>query len=473
MSETIGEMILPGTYINVRAEGLIGVGGISTGNIGVVGTASRGEKNKVEILGSYSQAIDVFGAYDRWEPAADTPSLTLTRTLEQAFRGGAGTVYAVRIANGTPATATWTVQEAGGSNPDLFAIEAKSPGTWANGFSLEISGSGDAPRILEVSAGARKEKLEASDAGVLFDAVNAESQLLVAKDLAAGDRSRTIKGGSVGNTAVGSDGAAATGVEVAEGLAMLAGETVNIALVAGHGAKEVADEMLAHLEATENDGRERIAVLGAASDDPATLIDEDRVKGSSPRLILVAPGIQADDAARGGDEERSVDLPASYAAAMVAGKLSTLAPQVSLTNKGIPASDLTRLYTRAEQKQLLQKQILVLHRNLGFRVLKGISTDTGAFRQISVRRIVDYAKDGVRQGSNPYIGKLNNARVRAAMKATLDAFLSGMVLDEMLTGYTLDVSATRRQEIEGIALVTMNLQPTFSIDFVKVIMNLS
>jgi len=58
MSETIGEMILPGTYIEVRAEGLIGVGGISTGNIGVVGTANRGKLNEVVILGSYSEALD-------------------------------------------------------------------------------------------------------------------------------------------------------------------------------------------------------------------------------------------------------------------------------------------------------------------------------------------------------------------------------------------------------------------------------
>ena len=35
-------LILPGTYIRVRSEGLIGVAGISTGNIGVVGTASQG-----------------------------------------------------------------------------------------------------------------------------------------------------------------------------------------------------------------------------------------------------------------------------------------------------------------------------------------------------------------------------------------------------------------------------------------------
>jgi len=167
-----------------------------------------------------------------------------------------------------------------------------------------------------------------------------------------------------------------------------------------------------------------------------------------------------------------VALPAPYAAALVAGKLSTLAPHVSLTNKDLPAADLTREYSRAQQKQLLGNQVLVLQKHLGIRVLKGITTDTGAFRQISVRRIVDYAKAGVRIGSNPYIGRLNNSRVRAALKATLDGFLSGMVLDEMLTGYQLDVSATRAQEIVGQAIVTMILQPTFSIDYIKVIMNL-
>ena len=139
----------------------------------------------------------------------------------------------------------------------------------------------------------------------------------------------------------------------------------------------------------------------------------------------------------------------------------------------MPPDDPPTEYTRAEQKQLLNNRVLVLQKNLGIRVLKGITTDTGAFRQISVRRIVDYAKAGVRIGSNPYIGRLNNSRVRAALKATLDGFLSGMVLDEMLIAYQLEVSATRAQEINGIALVTMTLQPTFSIDFVKVIMTLS
>jgi hypothetical protein len=78
----------------------------------------------------------------------------------------------------------------------------------------------------------------------------------------------------------------------------------------------------------------------------------------------------------------------------------------------------------------------------------------------------------VRQGADPYIGRLNNARVRAALKATLDGFLSQMILDEMLVEYQLEVSATRAQEIMGIAAVTMTLMPTFSIDYIRVTMNL-
>jgi len=85
---------------------------------------------------------------------------------------------------------------------------------------------------------------------------------------------------------------------------------------------------------------------------------------------------------------------------------------------------------------------------------------------------VDYAMYGVRSACNPYIGKLNNDRVRGAMKATIDGFLTRMVQDEALTAYQLEVSATRAQEIAGECMVTMTLQPTFSIDFIMVTMYL-
>jgi hypothetical protein len=471
MSETIGEMILPGTYIDVRAEGLIGVVGIPTGNIGVVGTANRGNVGEVQILGSYSDALEVFGSYDAFPAAsADQPNaLTLTRTCEQLFAGGASTVYAVRIAKEglTPmASMSWAIKDAGSAT--LFTLTANSPGTWANAIEVKVDAADTASIKLSVALGRGKETFAGANAGEITQQITDGSRLVAVSGLAPADKGKAPASVTPSTTKGGPDGVGATASEVAAGLAKLANQPINIVTVGGFAAKDIAGTVLAHLEQTENDGMERIAVLGASSNTLANIVSDDVSVASNPRLVLVAPGIVAPDAAA----KKNVTLPGPYAAALVAGRLGALAPQVSLTNKDVPAAGLAAEFTRAQQKQLLLNQVLVLQKNLGFRVLKGITTDTGAFRQISVRRIVDYAKAGVRIGSNPYIGRLNNPRVRAALKATLDGFLSGMVLDEMLTEYQLDVSATRAQEITGQAIVQMVLKPTFSIDFVKVIMNL-
>jgi hypothetical protein len=158
-------------------------------------------------------------------------------------------------------------------------------------------------------------------------------------------------------------------------------------------------------------------------------------------------------------------------AAVIAGKLSTLAPHISLTNKVVPATPSVRYSTTLTQ-QLLEARVLIVRQKVGNQVVKGITTSPPPFAQISIRRTVDYAKAGVRLGADPYIGRLNNARVRAALRATLDGFFSQMVLDEMLVSYDLAVSATRAQEVAGVCSVIMTLRPTFSIDFIRVTMNL-
>jgi len=479
MSETIGEMVLPGTYIDVRAEGLIGVGGISTGNVGIVGTAKRGPVGQVVLLGSYSEALDTFGAYDAWPATGTENALSLTRALEQLFNGGASSVYAVRVANGAgyeaSNTGKWNVNaQVSSVTKTLFALAAKTAGTWANDITVTLTPDSQVSPTsvtLTLKLGQAKEEFVAGKAEDLFNAVNAGSNLVTANTL--DQTNKAVLPDAVAKVvATLTDGVPYTSADAKAGLDALANQPVNIVVVAGKDSGSstnfgVGATLLQHLDATETDGRERIGVVGADSDTPASIT----IPGTTGRLIVVAPGMVADDAAKSGSNT-SVNLPAAYTAALVAGRLASTPVQVSLTNKEVAASSVTKEYTRAELKALLGKNVFAIKRDLGLRALKGITTDNGAFKQISVRRIVDYAKAGVRVGANPYIGRLNNARVRAALKATLDGFLSGMVLDEMLTGYTLDVSATRQQEINGIALVTMTLQPTFSIDFVKVIMNL-
>jgi len=476
MSETITEMILPGTYIDVRAEGLIGVGGIATGNVGIVGTAQRGPVDTAVTLGSYAEALDTFGAADRWPDTAGAQAgaLTLTRALQHVFAGGASTVYAVRIGGAGMVAAAWNVPDAAGgaSPPTLFTLTASSPGTWGSAITVAVAAPAAGDVTLTITRDREKETFTGDDAGALAAAVNATSRLVVAGAVAAADTAKRPRDGTVSLATQGAGNAnPATGTTVAAALAVLEREPVNIVVVAGEGPATASAPLLAHLEATENAAMERIGVLGASSGVVATVNSESATL-RNPRLVFVAPGIRADDPGRAGERNTQAVLPPAYTAAMVAGKLAALAPHLSLTNKDLPVAGVEPEYTRAQMKGMLNNRVLIIKKDLGFRVVKGITTDDAAFRQISVRRTVDYAKEGVRRGSNPYIGRLNNSRVRAALKATLDGFLSGMVLDEMLTGYTLDVRATRAEEINGQAIVTMTLQPTFSIDFVKVIMNL-
>jgi hypothetical protein len=469
MSESIAEMVIPGTYIEVRAEGLISVTSPATGNIGVVGTASRGPVGTVVPLGGYADAIDTFGTYDAFASPtlADTP-LTLTRAIEQLYTGGAGSVYAVRIANGVPTFASVAVNATGATAG--FTLTAKDAGSWGNTitYTLVNEGDGGTPNwTLTLIAGATKEVYSGTNVGAVHDAIAAAKSQLVT----IGDASNSGSGFDTVATATaftgGTDHANVASSDVANGLAALAAQTVNILVVAGLGSAAIRAVVGAHLEQTENDGFERIAILGATSSDLTTVAGE-VADIADKRIVLVAPGMQATDAPTG----TTVTLPPPYLAAVVAGKLSALAPEISLTNQTVPVADVDQHYNTAALKTLLLDRVLLVRPKFGFQIVKGITTDTGAFKQISVRRVVDYAKAGVRSGANPYIGKLNNVRVRTALKATLDGFLSQMVLDEMLVSYQLDVTATRAQEIAGIAVVAMTLEPTFSIDYIRVTMTL-
>jgi hypothetical protein len=467
MAEAIAEMVLPGTYIEVRAEGLISVGAITTGNIGIVGTAARGPRNQALGIGSYTEALDLFGPYDSFTSpnVANTP-LTLTRALERAFAGGARNVFAVRIANGDPVAASVAVKAAG--NKAGFTITAVDPGSWGNdiGYTLVNEGTDQAQSWkLTLTYGNVKESFTGATVGAVHDALADSHLVTVGAAQNAGLGFDTVDPAQ--KLAGGDDHPNVSSTDIADGLEELEDETVNILLVAGVGSGVARGVVGAHLELTENEGNERIAVLGATGSDVATVESEAQALNDD-RIVLVAPNMLATDARTGTE----VTLPPPYLAAVVGGVLSTLAPQVSLTNKTVPIDDLGNSYSAANYEKLLQDRVLLVRKKFGFQIVKGISTDTGAFKQISVRRIVDYAKAGVRSGADPYIGRLNNARVRAALKATLDGFLSQMVLDEQLVGYQLEVAATRSEEIQGIARVTMTLLPTFSIDYIRVTMNL-
>ena len=104
----MAEMILPGTYIDVRAEGLISAGRIATGIVGIVGTAKSGPIGEPVTLAGFADARTVFGESDDFQrPEDGSNPLTLVRALEHLYNNGASSVVAVRVAGDSQSSATY------------------------------------------------------------------------------------------------------------------------------------------------------------------------------------------------------------------------------------------------------------------------------------------------------------------------------------------------------------------------------
>jgi hypothetical protein len=558
MSEVITETILPGTYIEVRAEGLLTVGAVSTGNIALVGTAERGG-NTIENLASFEEGRALFGEPGEYDPSAGSDNLSLVRALNLLFANGARTVYAQRVFDPASAVAaTYELAAEGGS----LKLKAATSGEWANRLTVRVEEATEASRVESEllprgsGAGAGSYGLSVSkfpqpaDESVSLGIVTVRDQGLTNKyqiktgqpssstarlDIATGALSFVAAPSATAEVratyvaprealrrviltfgdqqeayivpslryltqligdpegpsklvavdqlsgqglpkvlerpSIFKDGknGAVTVDHFSAALDRLVEQDIQILVVAGRPFSEIKGATLAHLEKTENLGRERIAVVGADRSDVDKVL-ENASEVADKRLVLVAPGLASQDARTG----RLTKLPPWCTAAAIAGKLASVSPHVSLTNKTLSGIDgIAASYDYGELKALIQNRVLAVQQRRGVRVVKAITTHDEAFQQITLRRIVDYVKVGTRMGADQYIGKLNNRRVRENLRTTLDAFLASLVAQEFLTGYKLSVSADRAQEIRGEVLVTMDLNPTFSIDVVRVVANLS
>jgi len=320
--------------------------------------------------------------------------------------------------------------------------------------------------LITLTSETTREAYIVPDGRLLVERINSSSALVDAVVDGTHGHDRPSAGYSAyfgtGSNTPGNNGADAGRSEYAAGLESISNMLINIVVLAGQDVRQMGSVLEGHLNSTAQTDLERIGVIGAPG---ATLAEALGHTAASDRLVVVAPGLLYPDGTR---------LPAAYTAAAVAGLIASVPVQTSLTNKPLTIPGVDVNLNRGEQEQALKRNLLVAVNKNGYRVVKGITTqgEGQPFASIPTRRIVDYAKYGVRSAADPYLGRLNNVRVRAAMQATLEAFLTRMVEDEALTGFELSVTATRAQEIAGEVAVVMTLRPTFSIDYIRVTMNL-
>jgi hypothetical protein len=150
-----------------------------------------------------------------------------------------------------------------------------------------------------------------------------------------------------------------------------------------------------------------------------------------------------------------------------------LSPHVSPTNKTLPGvSGLSQKFSQSETGELTSNRVAVLEHRQGIRITRGLTTSDGTFSNITTRRTVDYAKAGIRRTSEPFIGKLNSHKVRAALRGAIEGFLNDMVHNGAISGCSLDVTASREDDIAGWTLVNVIVQPVYGNDFIAITMTL-
>jgi phage tail sheath protein FI len=390
-----------------------------TGNIGMVGTFSRGPLNTPVLVTSYPELIKKFGDVD-----ADM-KLTGTLTARGIFKQGNANLYVVRVSSSTTPAAPASLDIKNAADKVVLKLKAKTPGTWGNSLVAAVSkGSKDNTFKVELQYGAEFEAWDnlvivepgtpipgAMLASAVFGA-NGASQLASAEITAADNTefpangSYSLSGGLDGEDAAATDYIGTSTGGVKKGLAALDSAPINLILAAEQGDTAINEALIANAESiTQNGGLPRVALItfpkttavsGLAALTKASSHDTDRA-------IALFPWVNIFDTTT--NSNRTVS-PVGY----FAGVLAQLQPHLSAGNKkvsGILGTDPNQNIGPAELVAMVQARVNAIGvqtpaGQLGIRGSFTLSL-TEAQSQIHVRRMQDYINQLVSQVGGQFV----------------------------------------------------------------------
>ena len=154
--------------------------------------------------------------------------------------------------------------------------------------------------------------------------------------------------------------------------------------------------------------------------------------------------------------------------------MTSVNPSFSSLNKGVPVGGLETNYTNAELEQLIKRKMDPIRISPvgGYRwaYAATASADT-SWHEITTVRITDYASTGIRSACEGFIGQKNLIAKRNAIRTAIVGFMENMKADQMLDDegpYTVEVSATRTDRVQGIVRVDVSFKPVFAIKYILV-----
>lgn len=177
-----------------------------------------------------------------------------------------------------------------------------------------------------------------------------------------------------------------------------------------------------------------------------------------------------------GNTSRNTDAAAAYG-----GKITSLAPQSSTTNKQIDGLVAMRLLSARQANDMTgMRHVTMYSRTKGLTVASG---STGAFNvtkyvrsdytRLTTMRIVAAAADLIRTVGDKYIGEPNNAPQMNALDAEIDQVLLSMKGQGALNSYDFSISSTPDQRVLGQLDINLTLVPAFEITEINLVVSLS
>jgi phage tail sheath protein FI len=441
-----------------------------TGNIGLVGTFSRGPLNTPTLVTSYQQLVKQFGEVDS--------ALALTGTLEARgiFKQGNANVYVVRIDGKTAnasAPASVVLKDSQSTPGTVLTLTAATNGTWANSLNAVVSaGTLNGTFRIDLLYGDESESWDnlviqqpgTPIAGaVLASAVFGQNGQMGLSKLALGTYPGTAntnmpKPGTYAFTG-GTDGAGAEPTDyigantngVKTGLYALDSAPINIILAAGQSDPTVIQALIDNCNRiTQNGGLPRLAVVTFPKSTPISGLSALVSSYDTERVIPAYPWVQI-------LEPITNTTPTVSPLGYMAGLLAQLKPHQSTGNKpivGVLGTDPNLNIGPDDLVKLASLQINAVGvttpaGTIGVR--GGFNLNKSGDSQLYVRRMKDYIDQLVFMVGGLFVDEPITDDLMRQVRQSIDNILQPMkdpsaVKDKMIADYRIICDKTNNPD---------------------------
>ncbi len=452
--------VIPGVEVNVIKE-IVPQQLYPSGVVGMIGTCNDGPIGIPKTVTSYRELIEIFGP--------EEIGFSLHKEAKQAFLNGVFQVIATRV-GGAASTPAFTVLKGYRKRSESVKLTARDIGEAGNRIEIKVMrGASENTVRLEIADALHQpesyDNINMNKEGdtYLVNIINQNSKIVSAESLI---ESPTVDNNPIPTEATlgGGTFAPPTNQDYERALEFLELEqNIDVVYICDNWNPEIHALVDAHCK-NMSLGKEpkplgpRIGIGTVAPNEPVDQIIRRTEVLASDRFVLVAP---------------------YGCAGAVAGLMSKLNYYESPTFKALTGmANIERRYTPSEQMKLLTNGVLPIDavKGRGIIAVKGITTSK---EQISVMRVADHAVRGIKNIADLFIGTLNNARGRMALRERITEFLIGMEkegsivpsTDETQPAFLIDVYSSQIDFAQGIVRVDSAVRPVRAMDYIYATVN--